>query len=171
MIAIRELLPEEIDLSQDLDISESGKFVYMFSQGKLQRQKLDWKRPNWNPTEWAIEINKWKDVLRWDIALGAFDGNKLIGLASLCFRLTEDTAQLVSLHIDREYRRQGIATQLTREVIRLARESGAVKLYVSSTPSESAVGFYLSQGFQPTNEVNQFLFELEPEDIHMVKNL
>jgi ribosomal protein S18 acetylase RimI-like enzyme len=171
MITIRELLPEELNLSQDIDISESGKFIYTFADGELQRQKLEWKRPNWNAVEWTREIGKWKDVLCWDVAVGAFDGKKLIGLASMRFRLTEHTAQLVSLHVDREYRRQGIATQLTREIIRLARESGAHKLYVSSTPSESAVGFYLSQGFQPTNEVNQELFDLEPEDIHMIKNL
>jgi hypothetical protein len=44
-------------------------------------------------------------------------------------------------------------------------------LYVSATPSESAVGFYTGQGFRPTEEVNEELFELEPEDIHMIKPL
>jgi ribosomal protein S18 acetylase RimI-like enzyme len=119
----------------------------------------------------ARKIKKWQDVLRWDVVLGAFDGKRLIGLASIRFCLSGNTAQLVSLYVDREYRRRGIATQLTREIICLARESGAGKLYVPATPSESAVGYYISQGFHPTHEVNQELFELEPEDIHMIKIL
>jgi hypothetical protein len=42
-------------------------------------------------------------------------------------------------------------------------------MYVSAVPSESAVGFYQSQGFEPTDTPIPTLFELEPEDIHMVK--
>ena len=44
-------------------------------------------------------------------------------------------------------------------------------MYVSAVPSESAVGFYRSQGFTPTQEVDEELYALEPEDIHMTKTL
>jgi len=54
---------------------------------------------------------------------------------------------------------------------RLAKEGGVHELYVSATPSESAVGFYLKQGFRPTAHVSQELYVLEPEDIHMVRPL
>lgn len=44
-------------------------------------------------------------------------------------------------------------------------------LYVSATPSESAVGFYRSMGFAPTTEPDPRLFALEPKDIHMIMAL
>ena len=95
----------------------------------------------------------------------------IVGIASLRYRLTDTTAQLVSLHVSRQARRQGVATRLTDEIVRLARGRGLQELYVSATPSESAVGFYLRQGFRPTAHVNRALYALEPEDIHMVRPL
>ena len=49
----------------------------------------------------------------------------------------------------------------------LARSGGARQLYVSATPSESAVGFYRSRGFIPTVTPIPELLEHEPEDVHM----
>jgi ribosomal protein S18 acetylase RimI-like enzyme len=76
-------------------------------------------------------------------------------------------AQLVFLQVSDGYRRQGIASRLTAECIRMARADGAKKLYVSATPSESAVGFYQTQGFRLVDKPNPELYALEPEDIHM----
>jgi hypothetical protein len=47
----------------------------------------------------------------------------------------------------------------------------ATELYVSATPSVSAVGFYLSQGFRLAETVNEALYAMEPEDTHMVRRL
>ena len=43
----------------------------------------------------------------------------------------------------------------------------ARKLYISATPSENTINFYLNIGCIITREVDQALFELEPEDIHL----
>jgi GNAT superfamily N-acetyltransferase len=80
-------------------------------------------------------------------------------------------AQLVALFVSKRYRRQGVAARLVQEVIRLVRQSGALELYVSATPSKSAIGFYTAQRFQLAERVHSELFVLEPEDIHMVKAL
>jgi GNAT superfamily N-acetyltransferase len=80
-------------------------------------------------------------------------------------------AQLAALFVDRAHRRQGIATALTDAGIRLARGDGAQELYVSATPSESAIGFYTSQGFILAQPVNTELYEREPDDIHLVRPL
>jgi N-acetylglutamate synthase-like GNAT family acetyltransferase len=48
-----------------------------------------------------------------------------------------------------------------------ARDLGAKKLYVSATPSLNTITFYQNRGFKLTKDVNQELFEKEPEDIHM----
>jgi hypothetical protein len=60
---------------------------------------------------------------------------------------------------------------LVGAVIDAALATGATNLYVSAVPSESAVGFYLSQGFRPVGTPRPELFELEPEDIHMSLNI
>jgi hypothetical protein len=41
----------------------------------------------------------WRVQLKWDVMLGAFAAEALVGLASLRYRLTENTAQLVSLYV------------------------------------------------------------------------
>jgi GNAT superfamily N-acetyltransferase len=78
---------------------------------------------------------------------------------------------LTTLHVDAEWRRKGVARALVGEVAEMARRSGAASLYVSATPSESAVGFYLSDGFEPAETPDPAMFALEPEDIHMLRNL
>jgi len=73
--------------------------------------------------------------------------------------------------VSRQYRRMGIASLLAQEVAGLARADGARRLYVSATPSGSAVEFYRSHGFEPTDEPNRGLYTLEPDDIHMILEL
>ncbi len=103
--------------------------------------------------------------------LGAFDGSLLVGFAVLRYRLAERTAELAALFVSRAYRRRGIAARLTWRVVELAQADGADALYVSATPSESAVGFYLSQGFRVAQKVDGELFALEPDDIHLIERL
>ena len=103
---------------------------------------------------------------------GAFDKELLVGLVVYSPRLTTGMAQLAALFVSKDHRRQGIAAQALRgEAGRQAKRDGHARLYVSATPSESAVSFYQRQGFVPTQDTNAELYALEPEDIHMVKEL
>jgi ribosomal protein S18 acetylase RimI-like enzyme len=167
MIRIRELGPEELTLAQAIDVSEEGTIVFKRADDRLDRVPDEWARSRWDAGEWETSIATWKSHLKWDVVLGAFDGDRLVGMGSIRYRLAGDTAQLTTLHVSRDCRRRGIARLLTEEIIRLARESGAADLYVSATPSESAVGFYLRLGFTPTDRVVKEAFDLEPDDIHM----
>lgn len=100
-------------------------------------------------------ISEWTAVLKQGgAAIGAYDGPVLAGFAVLRRRLTPDTDQLYGLFVSRAYRRRGVARTLTAEVVRLSRAGGARWLYVSATPSVSAVGFYTSQGFVPTQDTH-----------------
>jgi ribosomal protein S18 acetylase RimI-like enzyme len=105
------------------------------------------------------------------VLLGAFDGDRLVGVAILRYKLTDTMAQLAVLHVSKDYRRHRIGQRLTQEVIRLAKADGARELYVSGTPSELALGFYRAQGFELARQPHAELYDLEPEDIHMVKVL
>jgi len=102
---------------------------------------------------------------------GAFDAERLVGIAAYRPHLTDTMDQLAFLHVSNGYRRQGIASRLFDQIEELSRQSGAQELYVSATPSESAVGFYTSRGFMLEPKPHPELFELEPEDIHMIKRL
>lgn len=171
MIQIRSLAADELTLLAQIDVSEKVTLIYRWRNGRLEAVECESARPTWSASDWARHVTEWQANLQPDLWLGAVDGERLAGAASLRYRLHPKMAQLTTLHIDRNHRRQGVASQLMAEVKRLARESGAESLYVSATESQSAVGFYLSQGFVPTNEPDPRLFALEPEDIHMVCSL
>jgi predicted N-acetyltransferase YhbS len=101
---------------------------------------------------------------------GAFDGAILIGAAVLESRFigrAKDQLQLKFLHVSRRHRGAGLGRTLFDKVVARARELGARRLYVSATPSENTVRFYLRRGCRVTDEVDAALFELEPEDIHL----
>lgn len=150
---------------------------YRYQDGRLATEQVDWQVPRWftdGRPEFSVQANieAWSRYLeQGGVMLGALDGELLVGFAILRHRLTESMAQLAVLHVSRDYRRRGIAAALLQEASRLATEPGAREMYVSATPSGSAVGFYRSQGFELVEKVNQELYALEPEDIHMVKRL
>lgn len=52
-----------------------------------------------------------------------------------------------------------------------ARQTGAHELYVSATPSGSAVSFYQRAGFDVTDEPIEELLALELEDMHVRRPL
>ena len=101
------------------------------------------------------------------VLLGAFVGERLAGMAMLGTELAPGVLQLSLMFVGRPYRRRGVANALLDEIEAVARERGADALYVSSVPSDSAVGFYLARGFRPTEPMHE-PFEKEPEDIHML---
>ena len=177
MIQIRHLYVHEAHTIADIDRSEHITLGYRFQDGKLSTEEVDWHVPRWTDDGMAefnlggrIEDLQTKIDSGYKV-LAAFDDDAMVGYAVLREILSEGTAQLADLFVSRKYRRCGIGTKLVSEAIGLAKAGGAKKLYVSAVPSESAVGFYLKQGFEPTQDVHPELFALEPEDIHMILEL
>ena len=171
MIAIRPLEGADFDRLHEIDLSEHITLIYKLDNGQLLPEAHDWQRPHGDASFWQHQMDGWRRALKPDVWLGAFASDQMVGLASLRHRLAPNLAQLTTLHVSQPYRRQGVACQLLDTVIELAQQSGAESLYVSATPSASAVGFYRSQGFEPTTEPNPEMYELEPDDIHMVRLL
>jgi ribosomal protein S18 acetylase RimI-like enzyme len=169
---MRPMAAEEVDRISEIDVSESGQVVYKWINGRVEAAPERWHRPRSHSDAWKQKADRIKARLaRGGAAFGAFAGERLVGFVALQHRLADDVALLSALWVSRDHRRQGIATALTREVLRLARETGATAVYVSACPSESAQGFYRSLGFSPAVFVHRELYEAEPEDIHMVKRL
>jgi ribosomal protein S18 acetylase RimI-like enzyme len=151
----------------EIDRSEHISELYAMRDGVLEVRAVDEDSPRWSDV--PARIAEWAPLLeRGGTLLGALDGDRLAGIAIYRPNLVPYMANLAVLHVSRAYRRRGVASGLTNEVIRLARADGAKSLYVSATPTGSAVGFYRSVGFVPTTRPNPEMFALEPEDIHMI---
>ena len=170
-IDIRPLPDADFARLTEIDLSEHITQIYRLVDGQLEPADHDWHRPRGDEAFWREQIAEWRQTLKPDLWLGAYDGEWLAGLASLRYELAPGVAQLTTLHVSQPYRRRGVARKLVQTVADLARQHGAQALYVSAIPSQSAVNFYLSQGFRPTTEPNPAMFALEPEDIHMVRTL
>jgi ribosomal protein S18 acetylase RimI-like enzyme len=175
MIELRHLPAHELGRIAEIDRSEHITRLYTYRDGVLEGRAVDEQVPRWNASgeySTAAMVATWQPTLTvGGTLIGAFEGDALAGLAIYRPRLAEAMGQLALLHVSRSFRRRGVASLLTGEVARLARADGAKRLYVSATPSNSAVGFYQSCGFAPTDAPHPELFALEPEDIHMIREL
>lgn len=161
----------------EVDRSEHVTEEYTYRRGRLETRAADIRVAPWalvGDGEHSVrgKIADWQPILAGGGSLiGAFDGDALAGFAIYRPRISDGVANLAALFVGQPHRRRGVASQLTREVVRLARGGGARRLYVSATPSGSTVTFYQSHGFAPTDEPDPVLFAKEPDDIHMVLDL
>jgi GNAT superfamily N-acetyltransferase len=161
----------------EVDRSEHVTQAYVYQDGGLLLEEVDWNVPPWfaqGGGSHSVQgnIDAWTPFLdQGGVMLGALDEGCLVGFAIYRPHLEEDMGQLAVLFVDRSYRGQGIGRALTEQVIHLAEASGERRLYVSATPSAPTVDFYRSCGFELAEEVHPALYELEPEDIHLIREL
>ena len=167
--------PAELPHLDEIDRSEVIEALYRVERGALVKHDKRVDVPAWLPGDGDHSVGKMRAFAAEHLAAGAegimvLAGDKLRGIALVGYRIAPDTAQLALLHVSREARRMGVARELCRRCYDLARARGARQIYVSATPSDSAVGFYQAEGFRPTTP-DQALLALEPEDIHMLRPL
>ncbi|MBT8211502.1 MAG: GNAT family N-acetyltransferase [Acidimicrobiia bacterium] len=169
---IKTLGPGDLGLFAEIDRTEVIKALYEVHDGELvSRDELIAVSP-WNPVgDGPHSVAAMQDGLEpliegGAVFLGAFEGDDVAGLAMVDPDFEPPMAWLPLLHVSRPYRRAGVATALWEESVRLALQAGADSMYVSATPSDSAVGFYLSRGCTIAPSPHPDLFAMEPEDIH-----
>lgn len=167
--------PGELERLHEIDRAEVVRLLYTYRDGDLEEERVALKVPPWTEEKVGQLIRDIGPELDGGGAfLGAFMADVLAGVAVLGNRPVcgdEKMLQMVFLHVDRNHRRKGIARGLLEEVKRLARERGASRLYISATPSDSAIGFYMSGGCKLAPKVDKELYAKEPEDIHLVLDL
>jgi hypothetical protein len=151
---IRPMAVEELSRLSDLDRSEQITRIYHLQGGTLFSEAVQIRVPRWSAEAVAGHCRSLAETVGVGGGLwGAFDGEVLAGIAVLGGRLigpAADEAVLAFMHVSAAYR-----------------ERGARLLYISATPSDSAIGFYTSCGARPAARVDPELFALEPEDIHL----
>ena len=175
---IRHLDASDVSLIARIDRSEHVDVQYAVRDGQLvEAPVLMEDIPTWPDDGGEHSITKMLEfctpiVEAGATLLGGFDNDEEVaGLAIVDPTFEPPMAWLALLHVSRPHRRAGAATALWAEAARLASDAGAASMYVSATPTGSAVGFYLRQGCRLADPVHPVLFEHEPEDIHLVCEL
>lgn len=176
-ISYRTLSESDLSKISEIDRREQIRVGYEVNNGKLISSEVDWDVPSFS-TEGRGEhtVSRQIEFCRQHIhagarAMGAFSDERLIGIVVLTPDIRPRVAQIAYLLVSHSDRRMGVGSRLVTVAENHAREGGAEQLYVSATPSQSAVGFYTVMGFEPVEDPLPELLELEPEDIHMVKTL
>lgn len=172
---VRRLDPSDVALVASIDRSEHVEVQYRIEDGRLVEAPVfmvdipTWDSDGSGDHSVASQTAFYASVVADGAALfGAFDHDgELMGLATVHPTFEPGLAWLATLHVSRAHRRRGAASALWDASVALALEAGARSLYVSATPTGSAVGFYLSRGCRPADPVHPELFAHEPEDIHL----
>nr|WKF55840.1 hypothetical protein HUO10_000284 [Paraburkholderia busanensis] len=168
---LRSLQRDELTRVWTIDRSEVIHHLYRLANGQLERYPEFHDMHGWpdgEPEHYTPLLLDCFDRGGW--CAGLFDSERLIGAGIVDSRPlgpNADMLQLKFLHVSCAYRGRGAGLQLYHAAQAHAQQSGARRLYVSATPSERTVDFYLALGFVQTSQPDPQLFALEPEDIHM----
>jgi len=175
MLVQRELLRDEIKQIWTIDRSEVIEAVYSLVDGVLTLGPAFYDMKGWSPgtiAEATPTLEACFDHGGW--FWGFFEADKLAGVVVLENRFMGfhgDQLQLQFLHVSRHYRHRGLGKQLFDLAAQEARQRGASRLYISATPSEHTIDFYLRRGCAVTAEPDPALLAMEPEDIHLEYSL
>lgn len=168
---VRLLAREEIPLIWQIDRREIIENIYYLEDGKLVLKPDYFDVQGWPPGEAELYTPLLSDCFdRGGTFYGAFEDDRLLGVAILESKFIgsqKDMLQLKFLHVSRDCRKQGIGGTLFRMSAEKANSLGAKKLYISATPSEHTVNYYMRLGCALATEIDPELFALEPEDIHL----
>lgn len=169
--ALRTLGIDDIDSLAAIDRSELMTQEFYLREGALVSEPRQLEVRKWSG-DWLADVLAVarKHQAEGATLFGLYDGETLAAAAQVSTQPMgprSDTLQFTWLHVSRPYRRQGLATRLMRLCQDAARAQGARYLYISATPSNSAIGFYLSQGAYLNPEIDPEQFALEPDDIHL----
>lgn len=171
MIDGRELTRDEIKDIWTIDRSELIEAIYYLENGALVLKPEHFDMRGWPPGEAETNTSLLEDCYDhggW--FYGLFDDSRLVGVVVLEGRFIgdpRDQLQLEFLHVSNGYRDQGLGRRLFNLAAGEASRRGARRLYISATPSQHTIGFYLGLGCSVMAEPEPELFALEPEDIHL----
>ena len=168
---IRALQRDEIHLLWQIDRREIIDNIYYLRDGKLVLEPEHFDMQGWPPGEAEHYTHILTDCYdRGGTFWGAFENEQIVGAAILENKFIgskQDTLQLKFLHVSRDQRKRGLGSKLFNLAVEKANSLGAKKLYISATPSENTINYYMRLGCVLAIEIDSELFALEPEDIHL----
>jgi GNAT superfamily N-acetyltransferase len=175
-IKIRDLERAELARVREIDRTEGIDVIYRQHGPGLEEVPGEWSAQPWHEGEGEHSVAQQHAALigfadAGGIALGAFRGDRLVGIGVVVPHLRPGIAQLAYLQVSDGYRSSGIGKRLCDLLEERAIKSGDTEMVVSATPSVNTVRFYLNRGFRPVVDPLPELFELEPDDVHLRMNL
>ncbi len=175
MIHGRPLTRDEVPRIWTIDRSEVINSLYYLDNGALLLTAKHFDARGWPPGDvetYTLRLHACFERGGW--FYGLFDGDRLVGVAVLESRFIgqpADQLQLDFLHVSNGYRDQGLGRRLFELAAGEARRRGAHRLYISATPSQHTIDFYLGLGCFVAPQPDPDLLALEPEDIHLEYDL
>lgn len=174
---LRSLQSSEIDLIwQQISRRELITQNYIQKQQKLELVDCFFDVQNWDSYHLENDPPKLKQLFaQGSIFVGAFNASeKLVGVSVVSNQVITDYPHAKLLHyfyVDANQQGQGIGSKLMQATKESAKQLGANQLYISATPSRRTVDFYIKHGAEPLSAPDQQLWQLEPEDIHLLCKL
>lgn len=152
--------------------SQITKFVKYMDKGVLK------EKPDFFVEEWdSKKLLSVTETLRRIVAEGgkliiASFNNQVKGFVLLESNIFFDEyLNMPYIHVDSEFRGLGIGRELFSLIEKEALKLGAKKLYISGHPAVETQKFYQKMGCVLAKKINQKLYELEPLDIQLEKEL
>jgi len=174
-IVFRTMGSDDVDRLADIDRSEEIERICRIENGREIWTEAGHECLGWDKKQLdELRLRFLSELERGGAAVGAYYGERLAGFALLGHRppgFQADMLTLELMYVGRPYRRRGIATRLMQLLSRTASARGAKSLYISSTETSSAVGFYRSMGSEYTSDPDPDMLAKEPLDIHMIRPL
>lgn len=166
----RELGLSEVNKIKMIDATCFIKNAWRFVDGKGKLVEINWTDHELpNGLQWHME--HFKETLQLGgKAFGCFDENTLVGYATVSadiFGTYSKYVLLDQLFISIDYRNKGIGKKLFHLCTSQAKTWGANKLYICAGSSEDTITFYNKIGCVNANEINQKLYEEDPNDIQL----
>ena len=176
-LTIRRLDYDELGRVAEIDRTETIDLIYVQRGAELEGRPGDWSAPAWDQDgdgEFSVSTHT-RDLEHYvdagGVALGVFDGDRMVGIGAVVPHVRPSIAQLAWLHVTSGRRDAGIGRRLSDALEAIARESGDDRIVVSATPSEHTVTFYRRRGYEVMAEPLEELLAREPDDIHLQKDL
>ena len=173
-IFLRPLKYTQIDLIwQHISRRELITQLYIQKQEQLELTDCFYDVENWDDYHLENDPPKLKELYQQGASfVGAFNtSEKLVGISVVSNQHIADypDAKLLQyFYVDADQQGQGIGAKLMQAAKESAKQLGALQLYISATPSKRTVDFYIKHGAVVIGHPDQHLWELEPEDIHLL---
>ena len=173
-IEYRQLEAYECERMKEINPSRFIKRAWRTVNGVKQWIDLNWQDDNY-PDGYENHFIALKATFEsGGFAIGAFDGERLIGFCSVnreVFGSLNKYVLLDQIFVSNEYQGHGIGKKLFYLSAEMAKQWGVDKLYICAGSSEDTLAFYNSLGCVDAKEINQQLCEGDENDMQIEYNL
>ena len=160
----------EVEKIKMIDATCFIKNAWRLVDGEIKLVEINWTDHELpNGLKWHME-HYCETIKLGGQAFGCFDGDCLIGYATVNSELFGENTRYVlfdQLFVSKDYRNKGIGKVLFHLCAAQAKEWSADKMYLCAGSSEDTIAFYTKLGCVSANEINQELYEEDPNDIQL----